>query len=448
MTYVRKSWRAAFCVLTTLLMSQAVPAGNTTRENASAMDLGRSVYDAKCSSCHGIDGKGDGNAAALLSPRPRNFTTGIFKFRSTESGSIPTDDDLMRTVQNGLHGTAMPDWEPFLHGDSLKAVIEYIKSFSPRFKSEKPRFVQTGPAVPSSSSSIAAGKRVFAKLQCAACHGIDGQGTDATATEFSDDLGYPITPANLTEPWTFRGGSTARDIYMRFRTGIDGTPMPSYKGSATDKEMWDLANYIVSLGRKPAWKMNEQELKTFYAELERKDRANPLKRGKYLVETMGCFYCHSPVREDGSVLEGLKYAGGQRWDLYPWGNYVSYNLTSDTETGLGAWTDEQIIKFLSTGTRRDGSRMIPFPMPWTAYAALKESDMKALVLYLRSLPPVYNKIPPPEKENIFSFLWGKFRMLILGQDLPLRVYAGNAGTTKVKDVSEANIPAHLSHVEK
>ena len=131
MTYVRKSWRAAFCVLTTLLMSQAVPAGNTTRENASAMDLGRSVYDAKCPSCHGIDGKGDGNAAALLSPRPRNFTTGIFKFRSTESGSIPTDDDLMRTVQDGLHGTAMPDWEPFLHGDSLKAVI-LVRSYSAR----------------------------------------------------------------------------------------------------------------------------------------------------------------------------------------------------------------------------------------------------------------------------------------------------------------------------
>jgi mono/diheme cytochrome c family protein len=439
MAFSKKSPWAILCVFALALASPLVHAGSQDRESTEASALGKSIYDAKCSHCHGVDGKGDGDAAALLSPRPRNFTDGLYKFRSTESGSIPTDEDLIRTVQNGLHGTAMPDWAPFLNGDSLRAVIDYVKSFSPRFKSDKPRPVRTGAAVSPTPSSVASGRRVFRKLQCAACHGVDGKGTDATATEFTDDWGYDIKPANLTEPWTFRGGSSARDIYLRFRTGIDGTPMPSYKGAATDKEMWDLANYVASLARKPVWTMNEDELRAYFARSDQQNQKNPVARGKYLVETMGCAYCHSPVKKDGSIIESMEYAGGQKWDLYPYGVYVSYNLTSDKETGLGGWTDEQIKMFLTTGTRRDGTRMIPFPMPWTAYAALKDQDLSAIISYLRTLPPVYNKIPLPDKPNIFSYLWGKFRMLILKQDLPLRAYARNAGTTKEKDISAAMI---------
>ena len=423
----------------------ALRAGSSSEDRPTA--LGKSVYDAKCVHCHGANGKGDGDAAALLTPRPRDFTDGKYKFRTTESGSIPTDEDLLNTVKDGLHGTAMPDWKPFIGGDSLTAVVEYVKAFSPRFKSEKPQIVPQGSAVTSSPSSVSSGKRLFQKMQCAACHGTDGKGTGATNSEFTDDWGYGIKTANLTEPWTFRGGANSRDIYLRFRTGIDGTPMPSYKGSMSDKEMWDLANYVVSLRRKPAWEMNGQELTAFFAELDKRDKENPLQRGQYLVETLGCGYCHSPVRSNGSIVEEFRYAGGQHWNLYPYGDYVSYNLTSDKETGLGEWTDDQIKTFLTTGTRRDGSRMIPFPMPWTAYAAMKSEDLNAVITYLRSLPPVYNKIPLPEKLNVFSYLWGKFRMLILKEDLPLATYAGNAGTPKSKDVTSNITPVVESKKE-
>jgi mono/diheme cytochrome c family protein len=439
MAFLKKSLGGILCALTLAWGSPSLRAADRNEANAPPSNLGKSIYDAKCSHCHGLDGKGDGDAAALLHPRPRNFTDGKYKFRSTESGSIPTDQDLIRTVQNGLHGTAMPDWDTFLTGDSLRAVIEYIKAFSPRFKTEKPILVHIGATVPASPFSIASGRRMFQKLQCAACHGTDGKGTNAIATEFTDDWGYNIKPANLTEPWTFRGGSSARDIYLRFRTGVDGTPMPSYKGSASEKEMWDLANYVVTLGRKPVWAMNVEELKAFYAQLDEQNQKDPVARGKYIVETIGCGYCHSPVNNNGSIVESMEYAGGQKWDLYPYGVYVSYNLTSDKETGLGGWTDEQLKTFLTTGTRRDGTRMIPYPMPWPAYAALKTQDLNALISYLRTLPPVYNKISLPDKPNIFSYLWGKFRMLILKEDLPLRAYAGNAGTTKEKDISEVMV---------
>lgn len=398
--------------------------------------LGKSIYDARCAPCHGTNGHGDGAAAALLNPRPRDFTSGTFKFRSTETGSLPTDEDLIGTVKNGLHGTSMSDWAPFISGDSLKAVINYVKTFSARFHNERPRPVHIGSPVPSSMASIAAGKKVYAKMQCADCHGTDGAGSGAVAKDFQDVWNFETNAANLTEPWTFRGGPTARDIYLRFRTGVDGTPMPSYVGAASDKEMWDLANYVVSLARKPAWKMNENEIKEFYVKLDVQAKTNPVHRGKYLVQTIGCAGCHSVYTEDLRVVEGTQLSGGLTFDLYPFGKYVARNLTSDKETGLGNWTDQEIKRAFTQGISRDGRKFLPFPMAWTAFASLKEDDQNAIVAYLRTVPAVHHKIPDPDKPNIFSYLWGKFRMLILKEQIPSPAYPMKESTDQQKPTSQ------------
>ncbi len=393
--------------------------------------LGKSIYEAKCSQCHGLSGKGDGPAASILNPSPRDFTSGKFKFRSTESGSIPTDGDLATSIRNGLHGTSMSDWEPFLRGDTLNAVVEYVKLFSPRFAHEQPKPVAVGKTIPSSPQSIASGKAVYEKLQCAMCHGPGGNGTGAVAVELRDDIGNETMATNLTEPWTFRGGATSREIYLRFRTGIDGTPMPSFVGSATDKEMWNLANYVVSLARKPVWNMNDTDVARFYKTLDGESKQNPAARGKYLVQTLGCGDCHTPVRSDGSSIDVLYLAGGQRWHLGPYGYFVAPNLTSDKETGLGNWTDEQIETAMTKGLRNDGSRMLPFPMPWPDYAQLKQDDLKAIVSYLRTVPAVSNKIPAPQPLNIISYLWAKFKMLILKEPLVGGIESGNAGSADI-----------------
>ncbi|HWP81035.1 MAG TPA: c-type cytochrome [Bacteroidota bacterium] len=392
-----------------------------------SLDLGKEIYMARCSMCHGTDGKGDGAPSRALNPKPRDFTSGKFKFRSTESGSIPTDDDLVRTVQSGLHGTSMIDWGALMSDDSIRAVIAYLKTFSRRFTNEKPKPVRVGTAIPSSKASIAAGKRVYEKLQCAKCHGDDGTGANAIQKEFTDDWGEPIRATSLTEPWAFRGGVTARDVYLRFRTGIDGTPMPSYKGSASDEEMWHLANYVLSLARKPVWAMSEQELKAFYDSQREWARNNPVAWGKYLVETKGCGDCHSPIREDGSMVRNLHLAGGQKWEVKPYATLYTANLTPDKETGIGALTDDQLRLAITRGIRRDGTRMLPFPMPWPSYASMSEEDVKAILAYLRSMPPIKNQIPERETPNIFSYLILKFRMLILKEGFPAFIYPGNAG---------------------
>lgn len=413
-------------VFSTALVHTQAPEQNDRSEKLP----GKSLYEARCAMCHGTDGKGSGVAAPFLHPRPRDFSSGKYKFRTTESGSIPTDADLERTIREGLHGSAMPDWKDFLAGDSLSAVISYIKSFSPRFRIERPAIVRLGTPVSSSPAGIEAGKKLYFQLQCSSCHGTDGQGKDAEAGDFVDDLGNDVSATNLTEPWTFRGGSTANDIYLRIRTGIDGSPMPSYIGSAGEKELWNLANFVVSLGRKPIWSMNEAEVQRHFDQLAQQTKKDPVKRGQYWVRVLGCMGCHSPFDAKGQLIEQLRFAGGMKWSLGPYGYVTTTNLTSDKETGLGEWTDEEIKRGINRGIRRDGSRSIPFPMPWTSFANLNDDDLSAIVAYLRTIPPLNNRIPEPESLNIFSYLWGKFKMLILGEDFAALMYPGNAGATR------------------
>src|SRR5208283_2323513 len=93
---IMKLFSKTMCTFLAVWMWSALGAFAITapadQQTASQSAMGKSIYNVHCAQCHGATGKGDGIASALLNPRPRNFTTGLFKFRSTESGSLPTDE--------------------------------------------------------------------------------------------------------------------------------------------------------------------------------------------------------------------------------------------------------------------------------------------------------------------------------------------------------------------
>lgn len=216
---------------------------------AAADDPGKPLYDKYCAQCHGAAGDGRGYATARLKPEPRDFTAGKYKFRTTPSGRLPTDDDLRRVIRNGLPYTSMPAWPGFTD-DEVQSVIDYLKTFSTDFQNEEkkapPIDIPQPPAV--TDASVAKGREVYQAQGCAACHGNLGRGDGTSAPTLTDDWGKYTRPADLSQRWTFRGGPTRTDVFRTFSTGLNGTPMPSYFDSLAVADRWDLVSYIESLG--------------------------------------------------------------------------------------------------------------------------------------------------------------------------------------------------------
>ena len=127
----------------------------------------------------------------------------------------------------------------------LRAVIEFVKSLSPRFASTAPPApLPMPPEPPPSDGSAARGRKVYEKADCAECHGYQARGDGPSAKDLK------IKPTDLTRR-PFKGGSAPGDIVRAVITGFDGTPMPSYHLLLDDGELWDLARYVVSLGGAP-----------------------------------------------------------------------------------------------------------------------------------------------------------------------------------------------------
>lgn len=221
---------------------------SSAEQTAPSQQNGRTVYDRHCSSCHGFDGDGQGLFATTLRPRPRDFTKGLFRYRSTPTGQLPTDDDLLRTVTHGLFGVAMPAWEPFLDESDRRDVVAYLKHFSPRFTTDTPPEVLPLPPSPTvSAEGIARGEKLYRDSGCGSCHGETGKGEGRAGKDLKTAEGDLSAPRDLTNKWSFRGGHTAHDVFLRLLTGMDGSPMASYSDVFSPEELWDLVFYVLSL---------------------------------------------------------------------------------------------------------------------------------------------------------------------------------------------------------
>lgn len=259
--------RPALPLLATLLGLLSMEASRATETNAppfqpvlpdsSLFLAGRYVFQNNCVACHGRFGDGRGELAPTLKPPPRNFSHGVFKFRSTPPGSLPTNDDLTRIVRRGLGGTAMPIFAHLSDRD-VRAVVEYLKRFSSRWKNpanyQPPLVVPDKPAWFEDDAELsqrtARGRTLFTTT-CAPCHGTDGSGNGPAAATLQDTWGQPISPRDLRKD-PLRAGSEPEQIFRTLITGLDGTPMASFLETTSAEQRWELSAFLLELRREAA----------------------------------------------------------------------------------------------------------------------------------------------------------------------------------------------------
>lgn len=237
------------------------------------VELGHRTYETRCIICHGKEGKGDGLASAYLETKPRNFTSGIFKYRTTPQASFPLDLDIFRAITVGFPIYGMPSFQ-YLSARERWGLVYYVKQLTENgfrknleedgslepgeideitddiLKPDKPLVVGEGPEW--TDAAVAEGRQIYAELECARCHGETGMGDGPSAEDLKDDWGNAIQPVPFAlNRYYMKAGGRPRDIVRVLKTGVGGTPMPMYDGRG-EEDYWKLAYYVLELHRKSA----------------------------------------------------------------------------------------------------------------------------------------------------------------------------------------------------
>lgn len=257
------------------------------------------LYRRECLHCHGVEGGGDGPSAHGLSPRPRDFRLGVFQYTALSGQSRPRREDILRTLEQGVPGTSMPNFQR-LAPPAREGLVDYVRFLAIRgevesvlaltWKDEErvdaealdeaadlvwsrwqraaTKLVVFDGVVPSSSPErIARGEALFhdpLRGNCASCHGSAGAGDGPAAwkidvdgrrtSAYVDVWGRTVAPRDL-RTGVFRGGARPIDLYRRVFAGIPGGPMPAM-GEMRDKDgqlllspddIWCLVHYVRSL---------------------------------------------------------------------------------------------------------------------------------------------------------------------------------------------------------
>jgi DMSO reductase family type II enzyme heme b subunit len=251
-----------FCMAAVVLMSAS---GVSAAESNLSPSLarGKTAYDQQCAACHGENGDGNGAAAVWVYPKPRDFSVGQFKVKSTPGQALPSDDDLLRSVTRGLPGSSMPGFA-YLDESDLRDVVQYVKHLTAYINNTGQRInrfeeaaaggatiesVAVPPEPAATVQELTLGREVYLKMQCALCHGETGAGDGTQVPTLKDSAGLPVRPRDFNTG-LFRGGHTGRDLYLRIHNGMPGTPMIPYgEDVMKPEERWALVHYVQSLRR-------------------------------------------------------------------------------------------------------------------------------------------------------------------------------------------------------
>jgi mono/diheme cytochrome c family protein len=199
---------------------------------------------------------------------------------------------------------------------------------------------------------------------------------------------------------------TEAEIIRAFREGVTkegstlGPPMPvAYFNKISDDDAKAIAAYLKTI--KPI--RNEAPESKYKIELKPQPPAKGLPAppktdkvayGGYLANMSHCVECHTTPGPDGRPdFANHLAAGGRPFFSIPGKMIRSANITSDKETGIGAWTDDEVKRAITQGINKDGKKLIP-PMPYPFFKNMNAEDLDALVAWVRTLPPVSNKNPP------------------------------------------------------
>ena len=223
--------------------------------NLEAQDAsnGKDIFEKRCYYCHGLAGGGDGPVVPRLDPKPRNFQDAHFKFRTTPFNTLPTTDDLVRTITKGVPGTAMPFFSSLLSESEIRDVIAHIQTFNSKWQSDGPgKPISIGQEPAMTPDTIKHGKEVFDKAKCFVCHGLEGRGNGPITNTLKNEWGFQFRARDFTKGWLFKRGNTVKDIFITITTGLNGTPMGSFADLLSDEERWHLAHFVKSLNRSQA----------------------------------------------------------------------------------------------------------------------------------------------------------------------------------------------------
>ena len=239
---------------------------------ARTLNRGAEAYMRSCRPCHGALGDGHGPQAVGMNPRPRDLRLGIVSFASVPSGSLWRDEDVVRIVRSGLAGTGMRAWRG-IPDDELAAIIQFLKTLSPRFGEERPGqaiVVSPDPWTGREADGAARGRLVYhGPGRCQSCH--PSYAPAEEVARFARDAGLqheprpsPGQPAATRTDFgvtllatDFRAGplravrpaSRAADLYRSIAAGLGGTAMPTWKGALPEADLWALVHYVDQLSR-------------------------------------------------------------------------------------------------------------------------------------------------------------------------------------------------------
>ena len=239
---------------------------------AATLDRGAAAFMRACRPCHGALGDGRGPQAVGMDPSPRDLRLGVVAYASVPAGSLWRDEDVVRIVRSGLAGTGMRAWKD-VPDDDLAAIVQFLKTLSPRFRDERPgQPVATSPDpwTGREADGAARGRVVYHGLgRCQSCH--PAYAAPAEIQAFARDAGVQVEPrphpdqpllvrSDFGRPLRatdFRVGPLravrpdhrGEDLYRAIAAGLGGTAMPTWKGALPEADLWALVHYVDALAR-------------------------------------------------------------------------------------------------------------------------------------------------------------------------------------------------------